>query len=101
MDTDDEFESVTSLRRGGSSSGKSGGGGGKIGLFGLGCILIGLALPMVWFNEKHQVKIYALIKKGRKQAISDDNYEKELSSKNFKLVHASDLTSTKDTLVDN
>ena len=95
MDTDGELESVTSLRRGGSSSsGKSGGSGGKIGAFGAGILLIGLALPMVWFNEKNQVKIFALVKKGRQQAISDDNYEKELSSKNFKLVHASDLTHT-------
>lgn len=65
MDTDGELESVTSLRRGGSSSGKSGGKGGKIGAFGAGILLIGLALPMVWFNEKNQVKIFALIKKGR------------------------------------
>ena len=88
-----------SLRRGGSSyssysgSSSSSKGGGSIALFFVGLIFIGLALPMVWYNERTQVHMFNLIKRGRKEVITvpaHGLYE----SNNFKLVHVNGHTST-------
>ena len=51
----------------GKSATKKTKGGGIFGEFILGLILIGFALPMVWMNERKQVKIYKVLDKGREQ----------------------------------
>lgn len=81
-----------SLRRGGSSSSGKGGGGPII-AFIIGVIFIGLALPMVWYNERTQVKIFNLINRGRKEVITVPSQGLE-ESNNFKLVHSNGNTST-------
>jgi hypothetical protein len=41
---------------------------------GLGVIMILIAIPMVWMNERKQVKIDKLITKGKKEVIEVDHY---------------------------
>jgi hypothetical protein len=65
-----------------------------IGDFIFGCILIGFAIPMVWMNERKQVKIFKLIEKARKACIPDVPASEVSQNDNFKLVHSSAHTST-------
>ena len=58
-----------------------------------GVILIWLALPMVWMNERKQVKMFKIVQKGRENFVEvqiddvkDDN--------NYKLVHGSGRCTT-------
>ena len=68
----------------------------SFGMFILGCFLIGLALPMVWMNERKQVKIFKLIEKARKSAIPDAPSGEVSQNDNFKLVHTSATTTTQE-----
>jgi hypothetical protein len=47
-----------------SGSGK--GGGSVIAGFIVGCILIGIAIPLVWMNERRDVHTYNVIQKARR-----------------------------------
>ena len=78
--------------RGRSGSGKSE--DSPFATFIVGCVLIGLALPMVWMNERKQVKIYKLIEKARKSCIPNAPATEVSENDNFKLVHTSAHTST-------
>lgn len=86
------------LRPGSGSSVRSSSSSGKkdspFGGFILGCILIGLALPMVWMNERKQVKIYKLIEKARELAVANAPSGEVISNYNFKLIHTSATTTT-------
>ena len=60
----------------------------------LGVVLICLALPIVWFNERKQVKIYELISKA-KTACKDSSIDSVMDNHNFELVHATGMMDTK------
>jgi hypothetical protein len=76
----------------GSSSGKDK--ESPFGAFIIGCILIGFALPMVWMNERKQVKIYKLIEKARTSCIPEVPATEVSENDNFKLIHTSAHTAT-------
>lgn len=81
----------------GSSSDKKD--GGFFGEFILGIILICLALPMVWMNERKQVKVYNTIQKAR-GAVRDIDIEAPMEDDNYKLVHAVGLVKTDKPCID-
>jgi len=58
--------------------------------------MIGFALPIVWMNERKQVKIYKLIDRARNDAISISSPKSVSDGDNFKLVHTSGDTSTQE-----
>lgn len=60
----------------------------------VGCVLIAFALPMVWMNERKQVKIYKLIDNARTSAIPEAPATEPSDNDNFKLIHTSAHTST-------
>ena len=71
--------------RGGSSRGKSGKkGNGFIG----GIILIWIGIPLVWMNERRDVKTYEMIQKARK-AVRRADAQSPVEGHNWFLVHAS------------
>lgn len=76
-----------------TTTGKSKGKGGPFGEFILGCFLIGFALPMVWMNERRDVKTYKVIAKGKEVAQEIDCNEPS-DSNNHALVRASGRAST-------
>jgi hypothetical protein len=51
--------------------------------------MITLSFPILWNNERKQVKIAALLKKAEEEAEAVDDYKKPKDSQNFKLVYAS------------
>ena len=65
-----------------------------MGEFIVGLFLIGFALPMVWMNERKQVKIFKVIEKARKACIPNVPSKEVSQNDNFKLVHTSGHTST-------
>jgi hypothetical protein len=56
--------------------------------------MIGFALPMVWMNERKEVKIYKLIEKTRKDCIPDVPNGEVSSNDNLKLIHTTGKTTT-------
>ena len=58
-----------------------------------GIFLIWCALPMIWMNERKDVKIYKVILDGQKAYIEADPNKPRKSDK-FALVHMSGRTST-------
>ena len=59
----------------------------------IGLVLIWIALPMVWMNERKQVRIYDLIDLAKKKVVNVDIDEVE-SKNNYELVHATGKTFT-------
>ena len=78
--------------RSSSRSGKSGDSG-PVGEFITGVILIWIALPMVWMNERRDVRFYKLIRTAQRavRPIDANNPNPDM---NFKLVHATGPTTT-------
>ena len=74
------------------SSGKSGDSG-PVGEFITGVILIWIALPMVWMNERRDVRFYKLIKTALRavRPVDANNPDPDM---NFKLVHATGPATT-------
>ena len=62
--------------------------------------MIGLALPMVWMNERKQVKIYKLIERARELALANAPTGEVISEDNFKLIHTSATTTTEQSTMD-
>lgn len=62
--------------------------------FTIGIILIGLAIPMIWMNERKQVVIYKLIEKA-KESVKTVDIDNVSDSDNFKLVQAKGMLKTK------
>jgi len=79
------------VRSGGTSGGKK---DNPFATFIVGCFLIGFALPMVWMNERKQVKIFKLIARARKLAVQNAPNGEVRGDDNFKLVHTSATTTT-------
>lgn len=59
---------------------RSGGGGKKgdaaLGSFVVGILLVGFAMPMIWFNEYYQVKLLKLYKFAETQCVPNVDAEK-------------------------
>ena len=75
--------SYRSSYSGGGGKGKSEGGG-----FFVGCFLIGIALPLIWMNERRDVKTFQVIQKARK-AVRRADAQQPIEAHNLFLVHAS------------
>ena len=71
----------------GSSSGSKKKEGWGFAEAGFGVVLIFIALPMIWMNERKDVKIYKVITKGRENVVEIDPYNPE-DENEYKLVHA-------------
>ena len=69
---------------------RSSGGGKKKseGGFFFGYILIGIALSLIWMNERRDVKTYQVIQKARK-AVRRADAQQPIEAHNWFLVHAS------------
>lgn len=65
-----------------------------------GVVLISFSLPIVWMNERKQVKIAQTIIKAKKCVKKDISVEDPNEENNFELVHARGLVSTSAPLVD-
>jgi hypothetical protein len=65
-----------------------------IGKFITGVILICFALPIVWMNERKQVKIYKIIMKAR-EACKESTADSVMDNHNFELVHTTGMLQTK------
>jgi len=81
------------------------GGGGKkkkkgakeLGAFGgfiLGCLLIWFALPLVWMNERKNIKVWNVIVKGRAECCNDIDIDAPDANNEKKLVHARGIVTT-------
>lgn len=82
-----------------SSSGKKKKGGWGFEEAGVGVCLIFIALPMIWMNERKDVKIYKVITRGRDEVIEascDDPQEEN----QYKLIHVQGETSTESQVAD-
>lgn len=73
--------------------------GGFFGEFIAGVFLICFALPMVWMNERKQVKVYNTIKKAR-EAVRTVDIDNPMDEDNYKLVHASGQLTTETNVID-
>jgi hypothetical protein len=89
--------SSTSLGFGGPT--KTNEDGGFFGEFILGIVLISLALPMVWMNERKQVKVFNIIEKARKAVVQVD-VQNPMVDDNYKLVQAMGRVKTQKPAVD-
>ena len=58
--------------------------------FALGVVLICFALPMVWMNERKDVKIYKVVGKAR-EAYKESDSESLMDNLNFELVHTTGM----------
>ena len=65
----------------------------------IGCIMIWIALPMVWMNERKQVKIDKLINNGR-EAVKSSQFDGVIEEHNFELVHTSGEVTTENPIGD-
>lgn len=61
--------------------------------------MIVFSFPILWMNERKQVKIARLLYNARKQCVSI-NYGKPSEVQNFKLVYASGETKNEDKIID-
>tara|TARA_B110000285_G_scaffold118740_1_gene134461 strand:+ start:422 stop:583 length:162 start_codon:yes stop_codon:yes gene_type:complete len=52
----------------------------------MGVVLIFIALPMIWMNERKDVKIYKTITKGREAVVEADCNDPQEDNM-FKLIH--------------
>lgn len=59
----------------------------------MGVVLIFIALPMIWMNERKDVKIYKTITKGREAVVEADCNDPQEDNM-FKLIHVQGETST-------
>ncbi|CDW88063.1 transmembrane protein 43 [Stylonychia lemnae] len=55
----------------------------------IGVIMITFSFPILWNNERKQVKIAALLKKAEEEAVDVIDYKKPEDTQNFKLLYAS------------
>ena len=78
----------------GYSNGKKNEKAGPFAKFVLGVILICTALPMVWMNERRQVKIYKVITKAR-ESCKESSADSVMDNHNFELVHTTGNLHTK------
>jgi hypothetical protein len=76
------------------------GGDSVFGGFIAGVVLISFSLPIVWMNERKQVKIAQTIVKAKKCIKKDISVEDPNEENNFELVHAKGLVSTSAPVVD-
>ena len=76
------------------------GGDSVFGGFIAGVVLISFSLPIVWMNERKQVKIAQTIVKAKKCIKKDISIEDPNEENNFELVHAKGLVSTSAPVVD-
>ena len=60
---------------------------------GIGVCLIFFALPMIWMNERKDVKMYKVITQGREAVVEADPNEPQEENM-FKLIHVKGETST-------
>lgn len=66
----------------------------------IGSILIVVSFPWLWFNERKDVRIAALLKHAREVCVDLDPNAAPEESKNFKLVYASGETRNEATVLD-
>ena len=85
---------VPSLAQKTSFSSSSSSHGSKGGEFITGLFIICIALPLVWFNEKKQVKIYKLLSAGKKAVVQNVSINEVRKENNLKLIHAQGLMTT-------
>ena len=83
-----------------SGKSKSNGKSSPFGEFIFGIILICLALPMVWMNERRQVKIYKVINAAEEQVVKNVNNEEASEEKTLALVHTQGCTQVEQFLTD-
>jgi len=69
------------------------------GEFFLGLVLICCALPMVWMNERKQVKMFKIVQKAR-ESVTEVEIDSVTNENEYKLVHASGRCTTKDQVSD-
>lgn len=62
--------------------------------------MIGIALPMVWMNERKQVKIYKTLKKAENDVVRNVNQDIPDEQKNYSLVHLNGKTHVEKSLSD-
>ena len=93
---DSKQGSSTTVR---STSSSSNSGSSIAGDFIFGVILICLAFPILWNNERKMVRIAQLIKKARQQCVSINFREPKIED-NYKLVHASGTTLNRELIID-
>jgi hypothetical protein len=70
------------------------------GEFVAGVVLICVALPMVWMNERKQVKTYKTIERGRKDVVRNVFDRESDHLNNWKFVHIRGDTTTDKPLAD-
>ncbi len=56
--------------------------------------MIALALPMVWMNERKQVKMFKIVQQGRDN-VTEVQIDNVVDVNNYRLVHASGRCTTK------
>lgn len=65
-----------------------------------GVILISFALPMVWMNERRQVKMYNLIKKAEDNVVRNVDNSMVIEDNHFNLVHTMGMPTTENNIQD-
>ena len=88
------------VKTNGKHGSKGKGGDSVFGGFIAGVVLISFSLPIVWMNERKQVKIAQTIVKAKNCIKKDISVEDPNEENNFELVHARGLVSTSAPVVD-
>lgn len=66
----------------------------------VGVIFIIIAFPIMWNNERKQVKVEALIKQGQKKCQNVQDQNNPEATQNFALVYASGISRNEELLKD-